>query len=274
MRARPGYSLVELLVAVVVTALIGTALTRIMTVQSQFMSTQEGRSAARSVSRTATGIIFSDLRMVEPTQGVVAATRKSVTLRVPYAMGLVCESAGGSTVLALMPVDSMVIAEGGFSGYAWRGTSGAYTYVTSGASLSQSGTASTCTSTALIELIPGGHVWTVSPAVPAGAGTPVLLFKNVTYAFQNSVLESGRVGLWRSVTSAGISDELVAPFDTSAAFGFYVDGNPTALVSPPGLHEIRGLELQLTSLNRRNANAATTPADRTPLRTAVFFKNR
>lgn len=274
MRARSGYSLVELLVAVVVTALIGAALTRIMTVQSQFMSSQEGRGEARSVSRTATGIIFSDLRMVEATQGVVAATRKSVTLRVPYAMGLVCESAGGSTVLALMPIDSMVIAEGGFSGYAWRGTNGTYTYVTSGASLSQSGTASTCVSTAQIDTIPGGRVWTVSPAVPAGTGTPVMLFKDVIYAFQNSVIDPGRIGLWRRVTSAGINDELVAPFDTSAAFGFFVDGSPTALTTPPALNTIRGLELQLTSLNRRNASAATTPADRTPLRTAVFFKNR
>jgi hypothetical protein len=261
-------------VAVVVTALIGVALTRIMTVQSRFMSTQEGRSAARSVSRTATGIIFSDLRMVEATQGVVAATRKSVTLRVPYAMGLVCGTSTGATTLALLPIDSATISEGGFSGYAWRGTNGAYTYVTSGASLIQSGTASMCVSTALIDTVPGGNIWRVTPAVPAGAGTPVMLYRNITYAFQNSVLEAGRIGLWRTVASAGVTDELVAPFDTSAAFGFFVDGSATPLVNPPALTSIRGLELQLTALNSRNANATNTPADQTPLRTGVFFKNR
>ncbi len=274
MRARAGYSLVELMVVVVVAALIGGALMRIMTSQSQFLSTQEGRAGARSVSRTATNVMLSELRMVEATQGVVAAAPKSVSLRVPFGMGVVCGSSGGSTVLSLMPIDSVTIAEGGYAGYAWRNSAGSYTYVTSGTSLSQSGNASTCVTTAQIDTIPGGRVWTVTPDVPAGAGTPVLLYRNITYTFKSSVLEPGYVGLWREITSAGISEELVAPFDTSAAFGFFVDGSATALSSPPALNTIRGLELRVTALNRRDPGAAADPAEQTPLRTAVFFKNR
>src|SRR3989442_11166985 len=71
--------------------------------------------------------------MVEGAGGVVSATSGHVTVRVPYAIGVACAN-GSQTTLSLWPVDSTAYATAGFSGYAWRGSLGKYTYVEAGAS--------------------------------------------------------------------------------------------------------------------------------------------
>jgi hypothetical protein len=275
MRNRPGFTLPDVLVTLVVLGVIGASLAQVMNVQARFYTRQEGGSEARRVSRSASNLMFSELRMIETGSGVVAASPTSITLRVPYMMGIVCANLLTTTV-TMAPVDSVIRADAGYSGYAWRDANGAYNYVSGSATIA-GGVALTCTSNGVHSgvLTSPFRVITISPAAPSGAvtGTPLFFYENITYSFASSVSMPGRIALWRTSVAKAQTEELVAPFDSTARFRFYVDGSATAQDAvPTTLSDIRGLELRLTALNRRLTG--TGEDSRAPYTTSVFFKNR
>src|SRR5882672_7661245 len=129
-RVRRGFTLIEMLVGVVIFAIVGAPCTKLLTVQGRFFDRQGMGNAARNVSRASLNRVISDFRMIEATGGVIAASSTSLTLRIPYAIGVVCGTSGVGTVVSLLPVDSTTYANSGFYGYAWRSfTTGAYNYV-------------------------------------------------------------------------------------------------------------------------------------------------
>lgn len=276
MSNRQGFSLAELIVGMVVASLVSAAMVQLMVVQSQFMSTQEGRSNARAVARSATGLITSDLRMVQTSAGVVAASASSITLRLPLRTGLICADAGGGTDVLFQPVDSAAIQAiaSNLAGYGWRNSSGALTWVEAGISTPSSGTTGSCGGTDPLDTtIPGFEVKRVQPPVAGGfRGAPVFLHQQITYAFAASTSVPGAIGLFRTRVTENVTEELAAPFDATSRFNFYVDGNSTAdATAPADLSDLRGIELVLVGVNERAGNV--DDAERAPLRTAVFFKN-
>jgi len=272
-RGRAGFTLVELLIGVIIMAVIGAALIKLIIVQSRAFEQSRERIGGRQVSRSAMNLVFSELRMVDAAGGVVTANRDSVTLRVPYAMGVLCV-AGGSAV-ALLPTDSAVYAAAGFSGYAYRDSaSGVYQYVEGGASLA-AGSAVTCTG-AGFNMPAQSRFITLAPPLPltATAGTPVLLEQRITYAFAASVILPGRQALWRRVNATNTSQEVAMPFDTSRAFRFFVrEGDSAQTAVPSPLSDIRGLELVFAGQSERKPRGRTQFFTE-PLVTAVFFGNR
>lgn len=278
MSARRGFTLAELMVTMVIMGIVGIAVTKLFVSQSRFYDQETQLRRARFVSRTATNAALSDLRMVEGTGGVVSATSTRVTLRVPYALGIACASNGAQTTLSLWPVDSTVYATAGFSGYAWRDSLGNYTYVETGASVVTDNVA-VCTG-ANVGVLVQGQVEAVRPPLPAGipaatlVGTPIFLEQQVTYEFKNSVALPGRVALWRTIVQTGQTDELVAPFDTSAKFRFFVVGVDTAQSAVPSpLNTMRGLELNLNSQSEHAPEGTAKPKQAQAV-TAVFFNNQ
>jgi prepilin-type N-terminal cleavage/methylation domain-containing protein len=273
MKFRHGVTLIELLVTIVILAILGTGLTRLMTAQAQFYEHQSAGRTARSVSRAAVNVLLSEMRMVEVPGGVVAASASSVTLRVPYAVGIVCGPVAGATTVALLPADSAMFAETGFSGYAWRNTAGVYTYVEAGAAVGNSVPAP-CTA-ATITPVTGGRVVALAPALPAGAtaGSAVILFRRITYDFANSTELPGRLALWRRVAATGAAEELVAPFDPSARFRFYALDAVDAQDAAPPLANLRGLELVLVGESEGSPRSTAAPRQAS-VTTAVFFRNK
>ncbi len=278
LRARSGLTLIELIVGMVILGIVAVLFTRLLVAQGKFFDKQAKSSAARNVSRGALNRVISDLRMVEAGGGVIAASPTSVTIRVPYAMGVVCTTAGGVTTATLLPVDSVMYSQPGFYGYAWRSsTSGLYTYVEGGTSVAP-GTASICANAAITTL-PNGRVIALSPALPVAAtfGTPVLLFRRVRYEFKASVLIPGRTALWRTVINPGgaeTAEELVAPFASTAGFQFFVVDAPAAQAAAPAdLSTLRGFELHLDGMSENKASGKTTE-ESAPFVTSVYFKNR
>ena len=59
MTGRRGFSLVELLIAVVIAAVIGAALIRLVVSQSRFYGNQDAIRQARTTSRLALNVIMS-----------------------------------------------------------------------------------------------------------------------------------------------------------------------------------------------------------------------
>jgi prepilin-type N-terminal cleavage/methylation domain-containing protein len=279
-RSRSGFTLPELIVGIVIFAIIGALFTGLIQTQGRYYDRQGMANAARNVSRASLNRVVSDFRMIEATGGIVAASPTSLTLNIPYAIGIECGDGPTSSILTLLPVDSTTYKQAGFFGYAWRNAfTGAYTYVTTAAEKTSGDPTGVCAA-ALVTSVPGGQLVSVKPVLPvaAGLGTPVFLFSRIQYAFLPSTLIPGKIGLYRtSIAPDGTqsSEELVAPFASTAKWRFFTVAGGTVAqdAAPADLTTVRGLELHFDGTSE--SNAATKAAPETALfTTAVWFKNR
>lgn len=271
-RPRAGVSIPEMLVGLVVVAIVGLGITKLITSQARFFATQAAARDARNVSRSTMNRIISDLRMVEASGGVVSASATAVTVRVPFAIGVSCDQ----TVLSVLPADSAQYAAG-ISGYAWRSDAGVMTYVDAGVTVATS-TSTACTTAGVGVLTgDGGKLVAISPALPGGAtpGTAVLLYRRVKYEFKTSTVVPTATGLYRQALSPDSAEqEISAPFQSSAKFRFFVGNSSVAQDNAPAdLTTIRGLELNLTGVSER-AVAGDVASKKEAVVTAIFFKNR
>ncbi len=277
LRCRPGVSMVELIVGMVILAIIGMALTRVLVSQARYFDHQKTANLARSVSRGPLNRLVSDLRMVEALGGIVDAHANTVTVRVPYAMGVVCATSGGETHISLLPVDSAMYAAPGFNGYAWRSGQGTYQYRESGPPVVSSGDLGVCAGSQIQTLTAANaKVIKLAPQLSdtASVGTPVFLYRTIQYRFKSSDAVPGTQGLFRTVMATGASEELSAPYDGSARFRFFVGSSTVAQPNPPNdLSTLRGLELVLNGMSERTPSGSMEKY-KAPFTTAVFFKNR
>jgi prepilin-type N-terminal cleavage/methylation domain-containing protein len=271
-RPRAGVTLVELLVAMTLLGIIGLSIVRTFTSQARFADLQSKRLDSRAVSRAPINLLMSEARMVETGSGVVAASTSSITLRVPVAMGIVCGTAGASTVMSLMPVDSATLASAAISGTAYRQTSGVYTYA-EGVTTVTPYTGNVCTAGALVTKVSGGSEVLVTPQLAAAVGTPAFVYQRVRYDFANSSSFTGRIGLWRTLEASGASEEVAAPFDATAQFRFFRNNSDTTDTAIPPLALIRGFQLSLVGASERARFGRVTP-ETSRMQTSVFFMNR
>src|SRR5688500_2289478 len=278
--SRRGFSLLELLIGLVIFAIIGALFTKLLTVQGRFFDKQGMSNAARNVSRGSLNRIVSDFRMIETAVRVLRASATSRPVRVPFAIGVVCAThPSGGTAVSMLPVDSVIYNAAGFYGYAWRNAiTGAYTYVENPAAHDKTTGSNTCNGVAITTL-PQGRAARITPQIAGSSlGTPVFLYRRVRYEFKASTAVPGKVGLYRTIIFPGgteQSEELVAPFASTAKFRFFVAGdNSTAYDAPPGdLKLIRGIELNLDGTSEIKAQGQND-YENAPFTTAVFVKNR
>jgi prepilin-type N-terminal cleavage/methylation domain-containing protein len=267
---RPGMTLVELLVAMVIAVLLLQGMVAFFTGQSRVVGQNESMRGARDATRSAIHAFLGDLRRVEATGGVAAASASEVTVRVPFAMGVACQSGSANTTLSVFPTDSIMWATSTLSGFAWRNANtGAYSYVSP--AVLGSADADACTGKG-VKVFGGGAVRTVTPTAGSNVrlGTPVFLYHLVTYKFETV---TGGSRLVR--TRAGHDPEvLVELFDPDATrFRFFVGGNATAQDNPPtDLGTLRGLEVVLAGRGDRPRSDGS--AFTAPMTLAIFFKNR
>jgi prepilin-type N-terminal cleavage/methylation domain-containing protein len=102
LRRRSGFTLVELMVALVIAGFIMATVFQILTGQSRVTAVQGAREETQQNLRGALEIVSSDLRAAIP-QGVLAAEARSITFMQPRAWGLVCGSGSANTVDAIFP---------------------------------------------------------------------------------------------------------------------------------------------------------------------------
>lgn len=287
---RRGVTLIEILIALVIMGIVTTGLTKVIITQIRFADTQTTAKDARDVSRMSLNLLLSDVRMVDADSGIVAAAQDSFTVVAPYAEGIVCgtNTAGSGTVIALLPYDSAAYAEGGYSGYAYVDTTTtgtlfrqAYQYnfnVIAPLALDSASVATSApcrTGTDAVTIFRSSAV-VVQPAAPSQARyQAAMLVRRITYAFRPSTSVPGTRGLFRTVLNGTRgSEELAAPFDTSAHFMYYLNtGVKATAASGATLNVIRGIQLQLNGISDHIVTQASTPQT-APFTTAIFFKNR
>jgi prepilin-type N-terminal cleavage/methylation domain-containing protein len=273
LRARAGFSLVELLIALLLTSLVGAAVTGVFVTQSQLFDNQAKESRARGVSRSAINIMMSELRMVEHDKGVQLARPDSLRVRVPFAMGVVCGIDGAAVAAWIFPADSFAYADASFKGYAYRQADGVYRYQASGSAPTAGGTA-VCDAVNVQTAGPGSAMTIATlPAILPEAGAPIFFYQVVTYFFAPDAELPGARVLMRQV---GTSDpeELVRPFDSTARFRYFWNSETgvSQATAPANLALLHGVELVLDGVNERPNSDGTYRT--VPLRTAVYFKNR
>ena len=279
---RRGATLIELLVGMVIFAIIGALCTKLITVQGRFFDRQGMSNAARNVSRAALNRVISDFRMIEANGGVIAASPTSLTIRIPFAIGVVCANnvANTATIISLLPVDSTTYKNAGYYGYAWRNfQTGAYSYVENPSTETDGADPAICTGVNLTT-VPPGKVVALTPILPvlAGLGAPVFMYARVRYDLKASIAVPGMIGLYRTQIKPNgteSTEELVAPFASTAKWRFFVVSNGTTAQdnAPAVLGTIRGLELHLDGISEYVA-AGVASNESAPFTTAVFFKNR
>jgi prepilin-type N-terminal cleavage/methylation domain-containing protein len=292
---RRAFTLVEVLTSLTILGIIGLAFVRLIISQARFTEGQMAMRNARTVSRNSMNILLTDLRMVQDNGGLQGAARDSVTVRVPVAFGLLCANTAGVATMSLLPVDSAMTALGHYAGWGYRDSvSGLFVYNDAASPVPfnsiADGSGSTCTNDAIVlgQQQPGisqvqygsrtGRVVQLTDPVMAGApnaGWPIFLYQQITYRFDSSTAYPHRVGLYRKLKTAAapVVDEIIAPFDTSAKFRFYVlNADAAQADAPADLNTVRGLELMLAGSSPRAQQGRV--AAQQGLVTGVFFKNR
>jgi len=292
-RARAGFSLVELIVAITIMSIIGVALSKMVIGQSRTFQIDNGARRARMTGRSAMNILTTDLRMVQDfgaVDSIDTAKNRWVDVKVPVAFGIVCEVNAGNVVLSIVAVDSFQTASSKYAGYAVRNSSsGLYAYSSATSSDTIKVTDPTrCHGTPAIyaDTFPlaarKGNVYLASPAPPAGAtvGAPAFVYQSVRYQFDTSTIYSKRLGLFRKIRGRGntdsLSEELIAPFDTSARFRYYTNPwtyhDTVTTTAPANVNTIRGLQIYLPAQASDTVPGSKAPRKATTTM-SVFFKN-
>lgn len=294
-RNRRGFTLTELIVAIVIGSALGAGLVKLLAAQGKFFDMQGAQRDARSVSRGALNVLLADLRMVETSRnaagtvassGITAASSTSLTANVRYANGIVCNNAGGVHWVIWSPYDwrtmapSQADAEPTAPGIAYRNADGTFTYVAPGAASVSSvpGILANCAPrfrqpTSVSGAAIGALTSVSGLPVTLAIGTPVFRYFPVTYAFAASGMVPGARGLYRRVGSAA-AEEIAAPFGAGAGFAYFslTDDVPSATVPSP-LSSIAGIQFRLTGRSTADARA-TAQKVQVDLRPSVFFLNR
>jgi type II secretory pathway pseudopilin PulG len=274
LRNRPGATLTEVIITLVVLGVFGAGLSRLMTSQSRFLHNNEGLSEARRVARSGVDVLLGDLRAIDPDSGIVSATATSLTMRVPWRTGISCGNGGtGSTHVVMPPVDSLLYVFGtaSVSGQAYVDATGLAHYTTPSSSVG-TGNYGICQAEA-IDTIPGGQLISITPEITgATPGRPVFQFQDITYSFATSWDHWPQLGLFRTIVALGWMEEVASPFDSTATFRYFINGSTNPVANPTSSDYVIGVDLAFIGLNRRNTTAGKTL--RAPVETAVYFKNR
>lgn len=248
---RRGITLVELLITLAVFGLLGTALARLMISNSRYVSRQDTLLEARQTARAAMNVMIPELRMVSD-GGLIAAAPDSVTVRVPYAFGVLCQ--GEYAILA--PHDSIVMADAELDGIAYQTTGTTYTFDPTIAMIGTTTQTSPCDADSIRVMPAGARIVLTGPI--GWSGRVFYFYQTVTYRFAASAALPGRRALWRQ--AGAVPEELLAPFDTAARFRFLVGSRLTPQTAvPTPLSNVRGLELRLVGASVQPAQGASQP---------------
>lgn len=284
---RLAFTLAELLVALTIVGVLGLMFTRILVSQARFTDQQNALRGARTVSRQAMNILESELRMVQDSGGIdsVSTDGKAIRVLAPYRFGLNCGVSKGSSVVSMLPVDSLSLAQAKYAGFAWRNHQGEYQIIHPPAPHSAdapapSADAKQCTGSGSTEAriktvsLNGrtGAVVDVKPQQPqAPVGQAVFFFQRITYTFEPSTAYPGQLGLFRSV-QGGPRDELMAPFDSAARFKYWTRGATSSVSAPPALGLIRGIDVVFAARSSYTPMGKTAPSKSTVV-ASIFFRN-
>jgi hypothetical protein len=242
---------VEALIALALSGIILALATTVFVAQSRFYRDVTERSKQQESVRAAAELLAGDVRAL--TEGsLVTATANRMVARIPVAVGVACGSQGVNryTYLAL---DGKPVTEGDKSGVAILEDDGSWTYFPRAWSQLYGGSGEAAT----VASCGGVGADTTGPKsdfvrlrLPGGqggnsmlSGTEIVLYAETVITFANSVLQPGRLALFRGVDPDLI--EFATGFTSESAFEYRVNGSWQGAVSGAQLDEIDAVRVFL-----------------------------
>lgn len=125
---RNGFTLVEAMVAMLLSTLVVTMVASVFLVQNEFYSDAVRRSALHEGVRGSAFLVSAQLQGVAA-GGIVAAESDSVRFRMPLSVGGVC-GVNGSDTYVFFPLNGESVQGAGVAGYALRDEDGDWVYRT------------------------------------------------------------------------------------------------------------------------------------------------
>lgn len=220
------------MIALVLSSVVILLVSSTFLVQNTYYASQTQLTGAHDNARVATELIASELRSTMG-GGVVVAGARTLTIRSPMALGVICDRVGTA--------DADVFTEGGeagldpaeIAGVAVRDTTtGDWTYAaTSWAVLNQNdaSSAANCyvngadTVGARSSFHRLGSLDALFSPVPS-EGDVVMLFRETTFKIQTSELDPSSLGLFRGVQGSALV-EFATGIDTTAQFQYRTGGS-------------------------------------------------
>lgn len=219
-----GFTLVEALVATVLSTVVVMLVTSVFLTQNRFYSDAVKRTGLHESVRGATALLSSDLHGVSE-GGIVVADQDAISFRSPLLMGGVCGVDGQKTYL-FFPMDENSLDPPTVSGFAikdqksdWRYTATQWNSIyhsnggVSAQACAQAGADTTGASTGFYRL--DG----LDPSGTIKVGDLVMLYQEVEVRLSSSKLYPGRRGLFRGPVG-GVLTEVATGISGKSGFEY------------------------------------------------------
>jgi prepilin-type N-terminal cleavage/methylation domain-containing protein len=281
---RNGFSLIELLVAITITAILATVLFQLLVGQGKLTSLSSAQQEVQQNARGALEIIAADLRAT-PSGGISQAAANSVTMKVPKAFGIICSSAVDEMYAAFPVVPSTTIPTGtvdspmGVFKYdsitARWDTADVAGYRSTVTQVTYMGTSHAACNANLLAGTPAIYRFQGSHFPVGGAGTLIAPFDVVQYSVATSAVSGSSDPLWvvRGNTASGSNQPLAGPVPSTSSlqFRFYrTTTGSTAIGATANPDSVKRVTVVLTTRNRYRRDIALSMTDSV----TVFLRNQ
>jgi len=228
---RSGFTLVETLIALVLSSFMIVLVSHTFLVQNEFYATQTLRAGAQDNVRSATELLASEIRDVAA-GGVVVAGARTLTIRSPMTVGILCDINGSSNNGDVMTQGGEAAVETDeVAGLALRiGSTWSFVNATWGSvNGSDATSARNCFSNgadtvgARDDFHRLTNLNTVFSELTPTQGDAVMVFRETTFTIRQSQLDPTTLALYRQPYS-GNAVEFATGMDTTAQFQFRTIG--------------------------------------------------
>lgn len=265
-----GFTLVELLVAMVIAGIFATVLFQLLQGQARFTEMQTARQEAQQNTRGALELLASELRSV-PSDGLEVSGANAIRYYLPRAIGISCGGSGLTSVNVVfpflpagtVPVGDLSSARYGMLSYnetAQQWNRGMVAGTRSGVTRVEAlpATAASCPQNVSGEV--SVYRLTGLNLPSAAAGTRVALFEVVQYDVGSaSGVSSQSDSLWMQRGTGGVGSQqpLAGPLpqSTSLAFRYHDRTTGAVLAQPlPATARVGRIVVTLTARSRKQAS--------------------
>jgi len=227
-RKKSGFTLIEVLIALSVAAILGVTVSGLMIGQQRFYRHADATIVSQQNLRAALDLMTAEIRMASPTD-LIAATPDSIAFRADLIRAVVCDSTGPDEAV-LFVYDTVTTANLGI-GFRGAAFSGAYdsafvyadTWTPSVGAVGGSSETLCVANGAPAGLNPKFYRrvtgWSGQFGDVPDRGSIVRFYGRLSYRFGPSTFSTGNLAIWRN------NQELVSPFANGGTFRYVMNDN-------------------------------------------------
>lgn len=233
-RDRRGFTLIEALVALVLSSVVIVLVSGTFLAQSRYYSSQTLNVRAHDNARVATGRLASEIRSTME-DGFVVAGPRTLTIRSPMVLAMVCDRVssqvrvhfeGGVSQLATNEVAGVALRDAGTGAWTYQNASWSTLdggFIGAAGACADNGADTAAAVPEFQEIAQLGVLF----GTPPDEGDLVMFFRETTFRIQQSTLDTLTLGLYRREYGGSLV-EFATGMDTTAQFQYRTGGTTYA----------------------------------------------